>query len=468
MSLNPLTLPTDKNRNPVLGITVRAGDVKGQLPVTVLDANNAPYDLTDAQITFYEQKNNNKWIVDSNNFVIDDKHPGQFTYSFHDQVSAMGTGTAWFEIKKGDVVDSTQNFQITVEKGLTMSVTNSNYISDFDGLRDKLRDITKDADQTYKQESSDLQQLGTKTINDMQQAYSDLSKQLQTTFKQSQTDRANDWTQDKNRIDGEWSSDKSTYAQQFTDSQNKNATAFTNQQNKINDDWTAQKNKLLADWQTKKDSLDSTITGMQTSLDNLQKALDQLDKTDIPNAAQKVADLKQQIADAEKQFSAVDFSQFVTGTQFKEVQDKFADYYTKAETDNSLAAKADRADVYTKAELDPKLAEAGKVKTVSLNGGNKVAPDSGGNIDLAVPQPDLTEYAKTSDVTAAISPAQTTANEAKTAASTAQSTADANTAKINAINASISQLQVAKHFTDASAAQSYSSAHPTTVCLIDE
>lgn len=398
MSLNPLTLPTDKNRNPVLGITVRAGDVKGQLPVTVLDANNAPYDLTDAQITFYEQKNNNKWIVDSNNVVIDDKHPGQFTYSFHDQVSAMGTGTAWFEIKKDDVVDSTQNFQITVEKGLTMSVTNSNYISDFDDLHNKLRDITKDADKTYKQESSDLQQLGTKTINDMQQAYSSLSKQLQETFKQSQTDRANDWTQDKNRIDSEWSNDKSNYAQQFTDSQTKNSTAFTNQQKQINDDWDTQKTGLLKAWQIKKDSLDNTIAGMQTSLDSLQKSLDQLDKTDIPDVTQKVANLKQQIEDAEKQFSTVDFSQFVTGTQFKQIQDKFADYYTKTEADNSLAAKADKADVYTKEELDPKLAEAGKVKTVSLNGGTKTAPDNTGNIDLTVPQPDLTGYAKTADI----------------------------------------------------------------------
>jgi hypothetical protein len=109
----------------------------------------------------------------------------------------------------------------------------------------------------------------------------------------------------------------------------------------------------------------------------------------------------------------------------------------------------------------------GYAKTVSLNGGDKIEPDSTGNVDLTVPQPDLTGYAKTSDVTAAISPVQTTADEAKTAASRAQSTADANTAKINAINASISQLQVAKHFTDASAAQTYSAAHPTTVCIVD-
>ena len=47
----------------------------------------------------------------------------------------------------------------------------------------------------------------------------------------------------------------------------------------------------------------------------------------------------------------------------------------------SLAAKANSADVYSKSEVDGKVADAGKVKTVSINGQTKT-PDARGNVDL--------------------------------------------------------------------------------------
>lgn len=157
---------------------------------------------------------------------------------------------------------------------------------------------------------------------------------------------------------------------------------------------------------------------------------------------------------------------------------------------------AKKADVYDKTTIDSKLAEAGKVKTISLNGGDKVAPDDSGNIDVTVPKPDLSGYATSNDlsemvqavnqgyddVSKKVDAAQKTADTAQTAATTAQSAADtaqstataarsvadANAQKIESIHASIRGLQVAKHFTDVSAAQNYSAAHPTTVCIVDE
>ena len=50
----------------------------------------------------------------------------------------------------------------------------------------------------------------------------------------------------------------------------------------------------------------------------------------------------------------------------------------------SLAAKANSADVYTKTEVDDKVANAGKVKSVSVNGGTPSQPDAQGNVNVSV------------------------------------------------------------------------------------
>jgi hypothetical protein len=50
----------------------------------------------------------------------------------------------------------------------------------------------------------------------------------------------------------------------------------------------------------------------------------------------------------------------------------------------SLAGKVNTADVYTKTEVDDKVANAGKVKSISVNGGEPSTPDTNGNVDLQV------------------------------------------------------------------------------------
>lgn len=50
----------------------------------------------------------------------------------------------------------------------------------------------------------------------------------------------------------------------------------------------------------------------------------------------------------------------------------------------SLAAKANSTDVYTKTEVDTKVADAGKVKSVSVNNGTHEQPDANGNVNLTV------------------------------------------------------------------------------------
>ena len=54
-------------------------------------------------------------------------------------------------------------------------------------------------------------------------------------------------------------------------------------------------------------------------------------------------------------------------------------------TKTEVNAKANTADVYTKTEVNDKVANAGKVKSVSVNSGTPAQPDGNGNVNLVVP-----------------------------------------------------------------------------------
>ena len=53
-------------------------------------------------------------------------------------------------------------------------------------------------------------------------------------------------------------------------------------------------------------------------------------------------------------------------------------------TKTEVNAKANSADVYSKSEVDTKVADAGKVKSVSVNGGTPSQPDAQGNVNVSV------------------------------------------------------------------------------------
>lgn len=68
--------------------------------------------------------------------------------------------------------------------------------------------------------------------------------------------------------------------------------------------------------------------------------------------------------------------------------------------------KANSADVYLKTDIDKTvdnlktlIANAGKMKTISINGGEKISPDDSGNANLTIAQPDLSPYATKTDTT---------------------------------------------------------------------
>lgn len=69
-----------------------------------------------------------------------------------------------------------------------------------------------------------------------------------------------------------------------------------------------------------------------------------------------------------------------------------------------INGKANSADVYTKSDTDNivnnlkgLIANAGQLKTITVNGGAKISPDGSGNANLTIAQPDLSPYATKTD-----------------------------------------------------------------------
>ena len=104
-------------------------------------------------------------------------------------------------------------------------------------------------------------------------------------------------------------------------------------------------------------------------------------------------------------------SQAVVGDQKINIEwlyNHFNDLSTQVSGLSSLQSlingKANFADVYTKSDTDgivnnlkTLIANAGKLKTITVNGGAKISPDGSGNANLTIAQPDLSPYATKTD-----------------------------------------------------------------------
>ena len=106
-----LILSTNKAYSNAELIRVRQDDYGQTITALITDKTNSPIDLSKAEVSF----NVKDWSGD----VISDKATGDAsgnaTYAINKSV-ALATGSAWFEIKKGDDSSkvSTQTFWIQV------------------------------------------------------------------------------------------------------------------------------------------------------------------------------------------------------------------------------------------------------------------------------------------------------------------------------------------------------------------
>ena len=119
------------------------------LTAQLLDYDGTPYDLTGMLVRFKDAKAGGKSVSDDNVTIAKDPTTGVVTYPIHSQVFAAN-GIGWFEVYSDAVtlIDSTQNIPITVEKDISGTIDNSDYISGLDGIKAQLQGIVNSAQQT--------------------------------------------------------------------------------------------------------------------------------------------------------------------------------------------------------------------------------------------------------------------------------------------------------------------------------
>ncbi|MGR8773097.1 phage baseplate upper protein [Leuconostoc citreum] len=121
----------------------RVGD-GGLKAVTVLvQQNNRNYNLTGLTPIFEGVKSDDTHIIDNAGGVLLDPQGGVFRFVFHKQAfTAEGEyKQAFFKLMRGDQVDTTIEFKITVLKNMVeIGINSADYISDFEQIKQKISD----------------------------------------------------------------------------------------------------------------------------------------------------------------------------------------------------------------------------------------------------------------------------------------------------------------------------------------
>jgi hypothetical protein len=346
MSLAPITLTTDKSTAVIDNAhrKLRQDESGLSITVTVLNEDNTAYDLTGKNLVFCENKESNKVIVDDGkgdnsgkfNRSSDNDTKGIFTYVLQEDAYAA-SGMAWFEITDGITVDSTKNFYLDVERDASVSLSNNDYIGSLKALETAMagaqNKVTNDLANMEAQITQQIADTKTASESEITQTIKKLTDQ--TTAALSNVD---EYTQKLTTLQSQWDSELQSI-------QAKASTDTDSAVKAINDRYTNDFAKLQSDftnWQT------STTQNYQKQVNAI---LDQVqgDGTEVANLQKQVDETAAKMQDLNKQFSNIDFTQFLKPSAL--------DNY------------------YTKAEVDGKLTTVGAVKTV-----DNIQPDSSGNV----------------------------------------------------------------------------------------
>lgn len=392
MSLEDITLTTNKTETKVSNNrrTIRTGESGLSIKVTVIDADDHPYDLSNIDIEFNEQKDGQKVILDdgsgnkSGKFSIADAKGGVFEYTLAPDVYSA-SGVCWFVLKEGNtIIDTTKDFYFDVLRDASIHIDNDNYVSSLNAQIDYFKATTQRANEEWSSLKSTINTGYQGYVSDFDKLKSDWQSQTAkiNTDAQAQIDQIKADAKTQSDTIAKNASDQSTSIQTKADAQLKSqadtfSSTLADQVKQIEtkrdkaisdataqftadvDSWTNQFNT----WLTKtKSDYNSDIADLQSKLKTVQDGIDDVDTKRFPDMQAKVKQVQDAVDKAQANFDIIDFSSY-----------------------------AKKADIYTKQQIDSMVAAAGKVKTV-----NGIQPDTAGNI--AIPAPDLSSYAKTADV----------------------------------------------------------------------
>lgn len=400
MANDLLTLSIAKSDEPFDIPTLNYGrlELGKTVEITVTESDGTPYDLTDKDITFIEKFSNtgkgmiidNGTASESGKFIrdADSDTQGKFKYIFQKN-TFQGSGTAQFEfITNNETVDTTNPFNIDVHFMLPiqMNLDNATYVSDLASLQTHFNEVVRNASQQTD-----------KIIADLQEQVQDAVQKGNTNIEQQIADAK---TKLQNLVDDTQKQITDLTTQIQNDSKQINA---------LQESWSSAQEQIRKVTQDQIDKLQSKIDAFETQY--TQTLATKANKVDLDATNQNVAKKADQTSLTELEAKVNNKADATVLTNYETVSDakyqleakadkaSLADYETIADTDKKLALKANIADTYTKQEVDSAVAGAGKIKSISINKGNKIEPDETGNVDITTPaEPDLTPYAKSIDV----------------------------------------------------------------------
>ena len=296
-------MPTNKTETKISNNRrkIRTGEAGLSITVTVVDADDQPYDLSNFDIVFSEQKDQGKVVVDDGSdkesglggsFVKNDPVGGTFTYKLAKDVYGA-SGRCWFALKKGqEIIDTTKDFYFDVLKDATIHIDNDNYVSslqaelddlkannqrikdaanqELDSLKSQIqqsKDLTEESKQDALNAIQQAKDTATTTLNNLNGQYSSyaskyaaLESKINSDIKSINDNADNqinsikaDWDKEKQAAE----SDRATIRQNGTD-----------EINSIKSDWSKQTDAINADAKTK---IDAAISAVETARDNAIK-----------------------------------------------------------------------------------------------------------------------------------------------------------------------------------------------------
>nr|DAU77710.1 MAG TPA: tail protein [Caudoviricetes sp.] len=284
MSLQNLTLVTNKKLTNLQDAVIRQSEKGLTITAVFLNEDSSPYDLTNKKVTFNEHKESDKYVVDTNVQITDERN-GAISYTLHPQCYAA-TGEAWFEIAdaSGTVVDSTQNFNLKVKDAANASIYNTNYITQLDALRDQMQALVDNADGQLKQQLKTTQDQMDQKLTELGNAYQIAEQGRATAYKQAEANRDSGWSQDKQRIDNEWNQDKDRINGEWT-----------SQKQSIQNTANSQQSSISSQWSQLKSNADSQLATIQSNINALQATIDDINKNKVPGLSSSLQDAQNKL-----------------------------------------------------------------------------------------------------------------------------------------------------------------------------
>lgn len=170
------------NQQVIIG---RVGDGGLKAVTVTVISNGTPYDLTGKDVVFEGLKADGTHIIDKDGGVVLNAQGGIFRYVFPYQAfTALGNyEQAFFKVVRGNQTDTTLEFQIKVlENKVEMGINSTSFISDFEKLKQELKQAYDDFLEKIKSDQDATQNIidSTKaTIQTLQEQLNTLNTKIQ-------------------------------------------------------------------------------------------------------------------------------------------------------------------------------------------------------------------------------------------------------------------------------------------------